>query len=247
MHKTFSIFPAIDLRQGQVVRLKEGDPLRQTQYSDNPAETAQTWLDAGSSWLHVVNLDGAFGDSGHANQLALRQIIEIAKKRNAAVQFGGGLRDLKAVEAVFDQGVSRVMLGTLVIEAPQLFQKALEHWGPQKIAVSIDARSGIVQTRGWQQATQIKVLDMALSLKEMGLLWLVFTDISRDGLQTGFNLDLTCSIAATAGINVIASGGVRGEEDIFSAHDAGLAGIIIGRALYEGKINLNHVFEKVKG
>jgi phosphoribosylformimino-5-aminoimidazole carboxamide ribotide isomerase len=247
MDQPFIIFPAIDLRQGQVVRLKEGDPLRQTHYSAQPEVMAQRWLDAGSGWLHVVNLDGAFGESGQVNLAALQLIIREAQKKGAKVQFGGGLRDLQAVDSVLQSGVERAVIGTLAVENLPLFQSILNKWGPDRIAVSLDARDGIVQLRGWQQASQVNAVDVAVQLQQMGLRWLVFTDIARDGLQTGFNLQATRDLTAASHLKVIASGGVRGEEDALAAHKAGLAGMIIGRALYEGAIDLQALLLKMKG
>jgi phosphoribosylformimino-5-aminoimidazole carboxamide ribotide isomerase len=247
MESSFILFPAIDLRQGQVVRLKEGDPLRQTAYSSNPAETARRWLEAGASWLHVINLDGAFGDSSQANLAALSSIIEQANQFKVPVQFGGGLRDLKAIQTALESGVQRVMIGTLAIENPPLFQSALQQWGPERVAVSLDARNGLVQSRGWKQATEIKAVDAAQSLKAAGLTWLVFTDIARDGLQNGINLEATRALSTASGLNVIASGGVSSAADVLAARKAGLAGIIIGRALYEGSINLKELISSMRG
>ncbi|MCE1253487.1 MAG: 1-(5-phosphoribosyl)-5-[(5-phosphoribosylamino)methylideneamino]imidazole-4-carboxamide isomerase [Anaerolineae bacterium] len=247
MKKSFTVFPAIDMRKGQVVRLKEGDPNRQTQYGDNPAEMALLWLKAGAEWLHVVNLDGAFGESGQANLIALAEIIKKAREFDVPVQFGGGMRDLAGIEAALNLGVSRAVIGTLAVEQPGLFAEALKRWGPEKLAVSLDARDGLVQSRGWQQATHLSALDAAHQLKTAGLRWLVFTDIARDGLQTGINLEATRALAEASGLDVIASGGVSQAEDVLKAQQAGLSGIIIGRALYEGCLNLQTVIGLTKG
>ena len=158
MSEPFIIFPAIDLRQGQVVRLKEGDPLRQTHYSSQPGEMAQRWLDDGSDWLHVVNLDGAFGDTGQTNQAALLQIIKVTQKAGARVQFGGGLRDLQSVDMALESGVERAIIGTLAVENPDLFRTILAKWGPDRIGVSLDARDGIVHLHGWSEPGGIKVV-----------------------------------------------------------------------------------------
>ena len=247
MDNPFIIFPAIDLRHGEVVRLKEGDPERQTQYSRFPDETARRWLSAGPQWLHVVNLDGAFGEPGNANQAALMKIIEEAQKVKTKVQFGGGLRDVKSIEEAFNKGVDRVVIGTMVVENMPLFEKVLNKWGPEKVAVSLDAREGLIQSRGWQEITPILAVELAKELKQLGLSWLVFTDIARDGLQTGYNIQATYELSTASGLNVIASGGVSDELDIMAARESGMAGIIIGRALYEGLIDLKDILQKVKG
>jgi phosphoribosylformimino-5-aminoimidazole carboxamide ribotide isomerase len=233
----FIVFPAIDLRGGQVVRLKEGDPNRQTNYSTDPAGIARLWIDAGASWLHVVNLDGAFGESGSANLLALRSILATAARANVPVQFGGGMRSLDSIGAALDSGVSRAILGTLAVEQPQVLNEALVRWGAEKIGVSLDARGGRVQVRGWLSDTPLLALTAAQDFQRAGLRWLVFTDIARDGLQTGLNLAATVELASASGLSVIASGGVSRLEDVIAAKKSGLAGAIVGRALYEGAID----------
>jgi len=238
---SFTVFPAIDLRGGQVVRLQEGDPARQTAYDSDPAVAARRWLSAGAGWLHVVNLDGAFDQPDSANTNALRVILAEAAQFGARVQFGGGLRSLKALEDAFALGVSRAVLGTVVGEDPELAFEALRRWGPERIAAGLDAREGLVRVRGWQQSTPILALQLAQDLRAAGLRWLIFTDIARDGLQTGINLAATRELAQRSGLNVIASGGVRSAEDVQAAREANLAGIIIGRALYEGTVKLEEV------
>ena len=238
----FTVFPAIDLRQGQVVRLVEGDPLKPTYYSADPAETAQRWLKAGATWLHVVNLDGAFGESSSANQAALHKILAAARQAHASIQFGGGLRSPEAADAALEMGVARIILGTLAIEQPQVVADLLARWGPERVAVSLDARQGQVQVRGWQQATALLASVVASDFKRQGLGWLIFTDISRDGLQTGLNLPATLDLALGSGLQVIASGGVRDWDDIQGARQGGLAGVIVGRALYEGAFDPARLF-----
>ena len=233
----FTIYPAIDLRHGQVVRLMEGDPNRATFYDPDPAAAARRWLSAGSRWLHVVNLDGAFGESSAQNRQALAAILSVAKEFGARVQFGGGLRTLEAIDAVLSLGVSRAVIGTAVVEQPDLLPAALRRWGAEHLAAGLDARGGLVQVRGWQSGSGIPAVDLAQQLASAGLKWLVFTDIARDGLQTGINLPATTSLANQSGLQVIASGGVAGMADIQAACTAGLPGIIVGRALYEGKFD----------
>lgn len=244
MTTDFIVFPAIDLRQGQVVRLKEGDPNRQTRYSNDPAQAAERWLQAGAAWLHVINLDGAFEQPDARNRQALGAILDVARQYQARVQFGGGLRTPEAIAAAFDLGVDRAILGTLAIDQPGVLAQALSRWGAERIAVSLDARQGQVHTRGWQQATEHSALALASAFRKAGLCWLVFTDIDRDGLQTGLNLPATVELARTSGLNVIASGGVSSLEDIENARRAGLAGVITGRALYEATIDPAQLFHQ---
>lgn len=238
----FVIFPAIDLRQGQVVRLCEGDPLRQTIYATDAGEAARRWLAAGAEWLHVVNLDGAFGESEQANRRALESILEVTVEYKAQVQFGGGLRSLAVIEQVFSAGVTRVILGTSAVEQPEILAAALEQWGTERVAVSLDARDGVVRKRGWMESTDLNALTLARQLQETGLRWLIFTDIARDGVKQGLNLGKTVELASATGLKVIASGGVSNLEDIEAARRARLAGVIVGRALYDGLVDPMQLF-----
>jgi len=234
----FDLYPAIDLRQGQVVRLAQGDPDRQTVYAADPAAMAARWLNEGARWLHVVNLDGAFGQEDTANRAALQAILKEAAAHNTRVQFGGGLRTLDAVAQVLDMGVARIVLGTLAARQPEAVAEALRRWGPARIAVGIDAREGRVQVSGWAEATALDAVTFARSLAKMGLRTVIFTDISRDGLQTGLALEATAALQQASGLDVIASGGVASLDDVRAAHQAGLAGVIVGRALYEGAFSV---------
>ncbi len=233
------IYPAIDLRGGKVVRLKEGDPVRMTAYSDDPAEMARKWLGMGAAWLHVVNLDGAFGESDDANRSALEAILKLG----AQVQFGGGMRSLDAIEDAIALGVSRVVLGTIAIEQPKVVIAALKKFGPEKIAVGIDARDGLVAVRGWKSDSGILAKNMALQMRTVGLRTVIFTDIRRDGLGSGLNIPSTRELADVSGLDVIASGGVHTLDDVIAARDAKLSGAIIGRALYEGTVDLEKVLQ----
>jgi len=240
---SFTIYPAIDLRGGQVVRLQEGDPARLTAYSDDPAEAARRWLNAGASWLHVVNLDGAFGENDASNRLALRAILKVAEDFKVQVQFGGGLHALEAIEGALNLGVTRAVLGTLAIEQPEAVAQALARFGADRIAVGIDARDGRVRVRGWQEDSGILATDLARQMGNVGLRTVIFTDISRDGLGTGLNISSTRSLAESSGLEVIASGGVHTLQDVRAAREAKLAGVIVGRALYEGTIDLQKALE----
>jgi phosphoribosylformimino-5-aminoimidazole carboxamide ribotide isomerase len=235
---SFTIYPAIDLRGGKVVRLKEGDPARLTAYSDDPAETAKRWLTMGAKWLHVINLDGAFGEGDGANQSALLSILKTASEFGANVQFGGGLRSLDSMSQALGLGVSRIVLGTVAVEQADVVTKALTNFGAKKIAVGIDARDGVVRVRGWQSDGGISAVDLALHMRMLGLGTVIFTDVSRDGMGHGLNIPATRELADVSGMDVIASGGVHTLDDVIAARDAGLAGAIVGRALYEGTIEL---------
>ena len=236
---SFTIYPAIDLRGGKVVRLKEGDPARMTSYSDDPAVTARKWLGMGAQWLHVVNLDGAFGEGDNANLAALESILKLG----ARVQFGGGIRSMDAIADVLKLGVSRAILGTIAIEQPAIVADALTRFGAEQIAVGIDARDGLVRTRGWKDNSGVSAIDLALQMQTVGLGTVIFTDVSRDGLGSGLNIPSTRELAERSGLDVIASGGVHTIDDVIAAKDAGLAGCIIGRALYDGTVDLEKALQ----
>jgi phosphoribosylformimino-5-aminoimidazole carboxamide ribotide isomerase len=238
---SFTIYPAIDLRGGKVVRLKEGDPARMTSYSDDPAEMARKWLSMGAAWLHVVNLDGAFGENDKANRSALESILKLG----ARVQFGGGMRSLYAIENAIGLGVSRVVLGTIAIEQPEVVKAALKKFGAEKIAVGIDARDGFASVRGWKDDSKTSAIDLALQMRTFGLRTVIFTDIRRDGLGSGLNIPSTRELAEVSGLDVIASGGVHTLDDVIAARNAKLSGVIIGRALYEGIIDLKEALNGV--
>jgi phosphoribosylformimino-5-aminoimidazole carboxamide ribotide isomerase len=240
---SFTIYPAIDLRAGKVVRLQEGDLTRLTSYSDDPAETAQRWLSGGARWLHIINLDGAFSESDSANQLALRAILKTAKEFGAQIQFGGGLRSSEDIGRAIDLGISRVVLGTIAIKQPAVVSEALQKFGVDRIAVGIDARAGSVYVRGWTDNSGISATDLAIQMRTLGLRTVIFTDISRDGLGRGLNISSTRELAEVSGLEVIASGGVHTLQDVIAAREANLTGVIIGRALYEGTIDLKGALE----
>lgn len=233
----FTIYPAIDLRRGQVIRLRQGDPGQQTTYSSSPGGIAKQWLEASAGWLHVVNLDGAFGEDTAPNLEALAEILK-QNKGKANVQFGGGLRDMEALKSVFRLGITRAILGTAAVEDMALVQKAVTEYGGDKIAIGVDARDGMVMTRGWQQQSEVQLTEFCQSVAGTGVQTLIYTDISKDGMGTGVNLENTQKVANQSGLQVIASGGVASLEDVRQVKAAGLHGVIIGRALYEGQIDL---------
>ena len=230
------LFPAIDLKGGQVVRLAEGDMDRATVYGDDPAAQALLFASAGAQHLHVVDLDGSF--AGHAvNAKAVEAIVEAFPGH---VQLGGGIRNREAVERWFDLGVSRIVIGTAALKDPA-FVKAAARDFPGGIVVAVDARDGMVATDGWAEVSDVSIVDMARRFEDAGVASLLFTDIGRDGLLKGVNIDATVGLARQVDIPVIASGGVKGLIDIdtlmqFAAD--GIEGVITGRALYDGRLDL---------
>jgi len=234
----FTIFPAIDLRNGQVVRLRQGDPNQQTNYSSDPEMIARKMLEQGAKWLHVVNLDGAFGDSSAANLLVLAKILRAAGDYQASVQFGGGMHTIAQVKETLDSGVTRAILGSMAVKDPDCVRSLVREFGPERIAVSLDGRKNKVMVAGWQQESDASVSGMAADLRSMGLEWLVYTDIDRDGMQTGSDFDTTITLARDTGLKVIASGGVSTVDEVKRLKEHGAAGAIVGKALYEGSVDL---------
>jgi phosphoribosylformimino-5-aminoimidazole carboxamide ribotide isomerase len=228
------IYPAIDLRGGQVVRLREGDPKRQTIFSADPIATAQQWIEQGASWIHMVNLDGAFA-SANDNE----QILEQAAKLPVNIQFGGGLRQIEDIARAFDWGASRVVLGTVAIQQPEIITQAVERWGAEAVCVALDARDGKITTHGWQNLTDLSPIDYGKTIKQQGVQHVLFTDGKRDGGLTGSNLDETITLGRETGLRVIASGGVSSADEIRQLARSGfVAGAVIGMALYEGHLSL---------
>ncbi len=242
---SFTIYPAIDLRAGRVVRLKQGDPDRQTIYQNAPVEAARNWIDQGARWLHVVNLSGAFSEVENENKEALDAILDETKQNAPAVkiQFGGGIRSLGDIDRLLSRGVSRVILGTLAASAPDLLINAMGRFGQDAIVVAIDARDGKVRVHGWQQETDLDPLSFGKQLREFGLQTVIFTNISRDGVGTGVDVSSARQLSKESALTVIASGGVNTLEDIHEVRSAGLGGVVIGRALYEGKFTLQEALE----
>ncbi len=235
-HPDMIVFPAIDLKQGQVVRLAEGDMARATVYGDDPAAQAMLFAEAGSQYLHVVDLDGSFAGRAE-NRDAVEGILKVFPGH---VQLGGGIRTPEAVAGWFDLGVSRVVMGTAALKDPQ-FVKDMAREYPGGIVVAVDARDGMVATEGWSEVSDVSVVDMARRFEDAGVASLLFTDIGRDGLLKGCNIDATVDLARRTDLPVIASGGVKGLDDIrmlaVHARD-GIEGVITGRALYDGRLDL---------
>ncbi len=237
------VYPAIDLRGGQVVRLKEGDPNRQTTFNSDPVAAAQQWLDQGAEWLHMVNLDGAFAAANDNSR-----ILEEVSRLGTPVQFGGGLRTLDDIQQAFNQGAARVVLGTIAIQQPEIVTEAILRWGTEQICVGLDARDGKIATHGWQQVADTTPVELGSAMAHAGVRHALFTDVSRDGLLTGVNVDATVQLGRTTGLQVIASGGASSITEIEQLRDSGaVAGVVIGMALYQGKIALKDALAAAKG
>lgn len=233
------IYPAIDIKDGKCVRLVQGRADRQTIYSDDPAQVARGWQKAGAHWLHVVDLDGAF-EGVSANTEAIERLV---KDVSIPVQLGGGLRSMDAIRFMLEEiGVSRVVIGTAAIEQPSLVAQAVQRYG-DKIAVGIDAQNGMVAIKGWVDMTQRSARDLAAQMLTLGVETIIYTDISRDGMLMGPNVEAIADMVKTFPGQVIASGGVVSLDDIKRLKDIGAAGVIIGKALYDGRISLERALE----
>ncbi len=234
----FTIFPAIDLRAGKIVRLAQGDPERQTVYGDDPREQAEIFKAAGTEWVHVINLSGAFNEDAAANLKALESILSVGLK----VEFGGGIRDEETLRIPLEMGVERVFLGTAAIKSPELVDWAIDTYGADRIAGDIGARDGMVMVQGWQESTSLTVQAAGQRLYDQGVRWCVLTDVKCDGVGTGVDVSSAVELQAQTGLRVVGSGGVSTLDDVRRVKEAGLAGVIIGRALYEGKILVGDLF-----
>lgn len=265
------IYPAIDLRQGRCVRLRQGDPAAETVFGHDPAAMARHWVAQGAEWLHVVNLDGALGATAaqlHAlhrpsniliqhpgsrqaltpeQELAqelpinLQRLREIRRAVTVPIQFGGGLRTLDDIQLALELGADRVVLGTVAIDNPRLVSEALLRWGADRIVVGIDAREGKVATHGWQTTSSVDVIDLGHQMQALGVTRVVYTDIGRDGMLSGVNVEMTARLGDVTGLKVIASGGVAGIADIetLKTHEHyNIDGVIVGQAIYTGALDL---------
>ncbi|MGC9519891.1 MAG: 1-(5-phosphoribosyl)-5-[(5-phosphoribosylamino)methylideneamino]imidazole-4-carboxamide isomerase [Desulfuromonadaceae bacterium] len=239
------VIPAIDLKQGHCVRLEQGLMDKDTVYSTDPAAQALKWQEAGAELLHIVDLDGAF-DGVPRNREAIEAIVAAL---DIPTQLGGGIRDLDTVEAYLSLGLSRVILGTVAKENPQLVRQACEKF-PGRIVVGIDARDGLVAVRGWAEVTEKKAVDLAREFEGMGVAAIIYTDIARDGMMQGPNLNATGALADAVSIPVIASGGVSSMEDIRNLKELearGVCGAITGKAIYSGALNLRDAIACARG
>ena len=229
------LYPAIDLKDGNCVRLLRGDMEAATVFGTDPATQARAFQDAGCAWLHLVDLNGAF--AGHPVNAAA--VTAILARVTVPVQLGGGIRDMTTIATWLEKGLARVILGTVAVEDPALVRQAAKAF-PGQVAVGIDARKGRVATKGWAQETDVMATDLARSFEDAGVAAIIYTDIDRDGAMGGPNIDATAALARAVTIPVIASGGVSSMADLFALRDTGvIAGAISGRALYDGAIDLS--------
>ena len=236
----FTIFPAIDLRNGKIVRLAQGDPARQTEYGDEPRKQAEQFKAEGAEWIHVINLSGAFGEDAWANLKALEAILTVGLK----VEFGGGIRDEETIRIPLEMGAERVFLGTAAIQNPALVDWAVARYGAARIAADIGVRDGKVMVKGWQESSPLGMLEAGKRFRAQGLEWCVLTDVSRDGVGSGVGVAPAVELQNATGLKVVASGGVSSLENVIRVREAGLAGVIIGRALYEGRVMLKEALRE---
>lgn len=228
------LYPAIDLKEGHCVRLIQGDMEQATVFNDDPASQAASFADTGASWLHLVDLDGAFA----GEPVNARAVEAIVNEVDIPVQLGGGIRNLETIENWLSRGVMRVILGTVAVKDPDLVNQACRKF-PGHIAVGIDARGGRVAVEGWAEETDIQAVDLARKFADAGVEAIIYTDIDRDGVLQGANILATAEMARAVSIPVIASGGVSSLKDIRALiAEKKIAGAIIGRALYDGRIDL---------
>lgn len=229
----FTLFPAIDIKDGACVRLKRGVMQDATVYADDPAAQARAWQAAGFGWVHVVDLNGAFaGRSANAGAVAA-----ILAAVDVPVQLGGGLRDMEAITTWLEAGVTRVILGSVAVKNPALVREACRAF-PGRVVLGIDARDGRVATEGWAETSEVEATEMAVRFEDAGAAAIIFTDIARDGMLTGVNVEATAALARRVATPVIASGGIAGAGDIVALRSAEprIAGAVLGRALYDGRL-----------
>ena len=228
------LYPAIDMKNGQCVRLRQGAFKDITIYSDAPERVAAHWQEKGASFLHLVDLDGAL--AGYSvNEEVIRRIADTV---SIPIEIGGGIRSGEAVERMLGLGVRRVIIGTKAVEHPEFLRDMVRTFGEEAIVAGVDAKDGMVAVEGWEKVSSLTASDLCLTMKEYGIRHIVYTDISRDGMLSGPNVEATRKLTEETGLDIIASGGVSCMEDLKCLHEAGIRGAIIGKALYENRIDL---------
>jgi len=233
------IFPAIDIKNGQCVRLTQGRFDDVIVYGDDPIEVAGKWVRSGARALHIIDLDGARLGESYTNDI----IKKIIKKYHIFVQTGGGIRTMRDIEEKISLGVNRVILGTVAVKKPELVNEAVKAYD-DKIAVGVDAVNGRVAVEGWEELSQISAVELCNKMKLFGVKTVIYTDISKDGMMIGPNIEATKELINNSGLNVIASGGISSMMDIENVETIGAHGIIIGKALYQGALNLRDIVQR---
>ena len=234
------IYPAIDLKDGKCVRLRQGDFGAVTVYSENPGDMAKEFVKKGAKFIHMVDLDGA-KDGKTTNAEAIKSIC--ASAGDVPVQLGGGIRTMENVEYVLSLGVSRVILGTAAVKNPDFAKEAAEKFG-EKVVVGIDAKDGMVAVEGWVEVSNVSAIDLALKMKSFGIKTVIYTDIATDGMLKGPNLEAMKEMIEKTGMDVIASGGVSEEKDLENLEKCGVSGAIVGKAIYDGRVDLEKVLKR---
>ena len=233
------IFPAIDIKDKKCVRLTQGDFDKVNVYGEDPSLMAKKWADDGAEFIHVVNLNGSRDEIGINDET----LSKVAKSVDVPIQVGGGIRDEKRVKELLDLGINRVIVGTMAIENKELLKELIEKYKADKIVVSIDAKNGKVATHGWEKVSDIDSLDLCKELEQIGVKTIVYTDISKDGMLEGPNFDIYKELSQKTTLDIIASGGVTSIDDVKCLLDMNMYGAIIGKALYDNRIDLKEVLD----
>ncbi|PJJ28188.1 1-(5-phosphoribosyl)-5-[(5-phosphoribosylamino)methylideneamino]imidazole-4-carboxamide isomerase [Lacrimispora celerecrescens] len=233
------LYPAIDLKDGQCVRLKQGEFKEITVYSQKPEEVAALWQSQGATFLHLVDLDGALAGRS-INEKVIKRIADTV---SIPIEIGGGIRSEEAVGSMLSLGVARVIIGTKAVENPEFIRDMVKKFGQDRIVAGVDAKDGMVAVEGWEKISGITASELCSRMKEYGVRHIVYTDISRDGMLTGPNVEYTKRLTEETGMDIIASGGMSSMEDLRQLYHAGVRGAIIGKALYENRIDLKEAIE----
>lgn len=254
------VFPSIDLLKGRCVQLRQGDPATETVHDDDPIRAARRWVEQGAEWLHVVNLDGALASPGPTDErvgrdaeslpLNLQRLRDIRAAADVPIQFAGGLRSMEALKCAVNLGADRLVIGTAAIENPVLVEQALESWGPDRIVVAIEARDGLVVTHGWQRRREIRPEELGRRVRALGVQRALFTNVDREGMLGGVDLEGTLRLATATGLRIIVSGGVAGIEDVrllAEIADDRIEGVVVGQALYTGHLDLGEAIHVARG
>lgn len=234
------IYPAVDIKNGKCVRLKQGNFDDVTIYEQDPVKAAKNWIEKGATYLHIVDLDGAKQGDSQNEQI----IANIVKLSDVPVQTGGGVRSLEDIERKLSKGVARVILGTVAVKQPEIVKQAVQKFGADKIVVGIDAKNGNVAIAGWEEVSNVSALELCLKMKEYGVKTIIYTDIAKDGMMSGVNVSSTKELVEKTGMDIIASGGISNMQDLQNVQDIKAQGVIVGKALYQGALELAEIIKK---